>query len=105
MDSNALSILHIDRQLVDNVYGFKQRMQEISVKCDEDMAIKVHGTESSQQKGVIWIRIHSKSADSRREAIRLINEFTHNACKEVSFLLFSSLNLSYKYDFILISKR
>lgn len=86
MDSNALSILHMDRQLVDNVYEFKQRLQEISVKCDDDMAIKVHGTESSQQKGVIWIRIHSKSADSRREAIRLINEFTHNACKEVSEL-------------------
>ena len=93
LDSSSISILHIDRQLIENVFEFKSQLNEIGVRCE--CTIKVHGAgaaESRDEKGVVWIRIQSKQSNSRIDAIKLINELTGNACKEVSFLFLLLIN-------------
>lgn len=80
MDSKNVSILHIDRERIQNIYQFKSQLNEIGDRSG--CIIKAHGSEN-QLKGVVWIRVHSKSADLRRDAINLINELNGNACKEV----------------------
>lgn len=72
----------MDRKKIDFVYDFTSKLSEIGAACQ--CTIKAHGTETS--RGIVWIRIQSKVADSRRKAIKLINEFTKNACKEVRYL-------------------
>ncbi len=59
--------------------------RSIEIEQETGCTITIHGQANKTE--LIWIKIKGESIGARKQALKLINENTNNACFEVSFLL------------------